>query len=82
MLIVTGARGPPSGSGGSEGTTERVLVQMGQRKQFRAHLWAGLISLYQKSEYNVALSCSSQPLHSHLGLQIGSLDNNSQRLQR
>jgi len=28
----------PSSSGGSEGTTESVLRQFGQRKQFRAHL--------------------------------------------
>jgi hypothetical protein len=47
---------PSSDSGGSEGTTVRVFLQLGQRKQFRAHLstsintivtrWAGKQQTY------------------------------------
>jgi hypothetical protein len=37
VLIGTASRPSPE-SGGSEGTTERVLRQFGHIKQFRAHL--------------------------------------------
>jgi hypothetical protein len=37
-MALNGIDDRPSSSGGSEGTTESVLRQFGQRKQFRAHL--------------------------------------------
>ena len=37
-MVLKGIDDRPSSSGGSDGTTESVLRQLGQRKQLRAHL--------------------------------------------